>query len=358
MTAAGLQVADEPELLALMIRDSEQAGDYWVATAYWRSYVERIRRELDRHGLQNFRTNYRILKGFAHGGVPLPTLPRAAWKRAIWQTVARLPVFSLMLREHQRLVAAEHAASTKASRRHARLVLDRIADRFPSLEPPAGIANGGAGDAFAWRGHTVTSTWVLYLARLADFYASVDPKDVRSILEIGPGLGLSSLAHIAINPALKTIVNVDIPPVAYVSTCFLKSVPALDVRDYASTQKLQEIRVGESSARVIVHQLLPWQLPKVRGAVDFAFNAYSFQEMEKDVCANYARFVCDLATGGVMLHSTIAGHKDGAGDQMAPVTLDYLSSLFENSFPSRSVLGGFWTDLFEETPESTALLQP
>ena len=354
----GKPVADEPSLLALMVEDAERGGPLWTATPYWRSYASRIMRELKRTGLANLRTNQRLLKGFAVGGVPRPELPAATWKRAVWHGLQALPGVRQMTAEYQRMLAAEYARHRDTRRQHARMAMDEIAAAFPDILPPKGLANGGADDAFDWRGHTVVPAFALYLSRAADFYTRVPARDVSAIIEIGPGLGLSALAHMALNPALRVIVNVDIVPVLYLSTQFLKSIDGIDVVDYRMLRERERIIAEPAPAGLRIYQLAPWLLPRLEGRFDFFFNAFSFQEMEPEVCRNYAGELLRLVERGVLLHEMPAGHKRGAGGQKAPVTLGFLEALFSEKFPTVARLDGFWPRLFgyEGNPEMTRLL--
>ncbi len=349
-------VADDPALLALMVEDAERGGPLWTATAYWRTYASRIMRELERTGLADMRVNQRLLKGFAIGGAPQPELPAAAWKRVAWRGLQTLPGVRQMAAEYQRMLAAEYARHRDLRRQHARVAMDQIADAFPHICPPKGLANGGADDAFIWRGHTIVPAFAIYLSRIADFYARVPARDVGAIIEIGPGLGLSSLAHMAINPALRTIVNVDIVPVLYLSTQFLKSIDGVNVLDYRALRARERIVAEPAPSGLRIYQLAPWLLPRVEGRFDFFFNAFSFQEMEPAICRNYATELLRLVERGVLLHEMPAGHKHGAGGQNKPVTLDFLESLFSEKFPSVARLDGFWPRLYDGHSEMTRLL--
>ncbi len=337
-----------------MVRDSEQQNELWTPTSYWRGYCNRITRELAARGLSGFRTNQAILKGFAGGGVSQATMPVAGWKRAIWKATERLPVVKRIVVEHRRLVHAEHIRCVQCQVRLAALMLDRVAVDFPNLSPPEGLASGGAEDVFLWRGHAVTSDWLVHVVRAAAFYRVFSPETIGSILEIGPGLGLSTLAHLALNPHLSIVVNVDIPPVLYVSTQFLKSVKGIRVVDYRNCQKLEQIR-PVAFDEPVVWQIAPWQLPRVEGRYDAFFNAYSFQEMEKDVCANYIRVVKALVAKHVVLHSSVAGHKSGAGGQKEPIPIDFLCDLFRDQFPKQRGLTNPELEVFER-PENAVVL--
>jgi len=347
-------VEDDPELLHLMLEDAGRQSVLWQPTSYWQRYCGRIQAALDTDGLAAFRVNQAVLKGFAQGGVPRPDEPRAAWKRMLWHAAARLPVVDRLLAEHRRLLRAQHAHHVADKVRLAGFLLDRIAEAFPEFAPLPGLANGGAEDAFDWHGHAVTSDWCVHLARASAFYERVPAASVRSLLEIGSGLGLSTIAHASLNPALRMIVNVDIPPTLYISTQFLKSIGGVDVVDYRATRNLERLAPRAVAGRLTVCQIAPWQLPRLARQFDAFFNAYSFQEMEKDVCVNYARTVKPLVTRYVALHSMIAGHAPGAGAQREPVTIDFLSRLFKDEFPETALLINALVGLYE--PEGSGVL--
>ena len=349
-------VADDPALLRLMMDDGEQSSTLWQPTAYWRGYSERISRELACSGLASFRTNQRLLKGFGSGGVPEPALPSSAWKRLVWYTLEELPGVRQLLAEQRRILKAEYEHHKDLRRLHAQLAMDEIARAFPQVKPPPGLANGGADDAFMWRGHVLVPAFVMYLSRVADFYTRVPAQRVTSIFEIGPGFGLSSLAHLALNPGLKIIVNVDIVPVLYLSTQYLKSISGIEVVDYRASRGRKTITLDQARDRARVYQLAPWQLTQLEGPVDFFFNAFSFQEMECDVCRNFASEVLRVTNGGVMLHSSVGGHKTGAGGQRAPVTLAFLQSLFSHVYTKVIELDGLWTRLYGGDPRMTRLM--
>jgi putative sugar O-methyltransferase len=354
--ASMVNVADDPDLLRLMMNDAERSSALWQPTAYWRGYSERIRRELASSGLAGFRTNQRLLKGFGLGGVPEPALPTGAWKRFVWRTLEWLPGVHKMLAEQRRVLKAEYEHHKDTRQLHAKLAMDEIARAFPHVDPPRGLDNGGADDAFLWRGYTLVPAAAMYFSRAADFYTRVPAERVISILEIGPGFGLSSLAHLALNPALKIIVNVDIVPVLYLSTQFLKSISNVEVVDYRALRDRGSILLEPAQEGARIYQLAPWQLPRLQGPIDFFFNSFSFHEMECDICRNYAAEVLRVTKGGVMLHSSIVGHKTGAGGQRAPVTLEFLESMFLSAFPRVVQLDGFWTRLYGGEPAMTRLM--
>lgn len=349
-------IVDDPALLSMMVQGAQQSGPLWIATPYWQGYRDRILREIARNGLRGMRNNQPLLKGFAFGGMPSSELPTTPFKRAVWRCLAGLPGVRRILAEHNRVFAAEYERHKATRRNLARVAMDEIAKSFPDLKPPVGIANDGADDAFTWRGHVLVPAYAMYLSRIADFYTRIPPKDVTSILEIGPGLGLSTLAHMTLNPHLRIVANIDIVPVLYLSTQFLRSIEGIDLVDYREMRDHVSITTEPTDAGVRVYQMAPWQLPKLEGQIDYFFNAFSFQEMEDDVVRNYAAEIFRLVDKGALIHSMAVGHKPGAGGQRAPVTLEFLTSLFAEKFPKIQQIDGFWPRFYCGASNLTRLL--
>ena len=222
--------------------------------------------------------------------------------------------------------------------------MDKIKAEFPNLRVPQGLASGGAATAFEWQGNTVTTDWVQMLSRAADFYRAQGSAGVSSILEIGGGIGLSTLAHIALNENLEVVINLDLPYVTYVCGQYLKSFPEIELIDYLHTRNREEIEVERSaSRRVRVYQLPGWQIERLRGEVDLLLNAASFQEMPLEICENYIRYAKAITSRYVLLH---------CGDPRIDTTADPLEgrhvptrelvSLFSDRFPNVSVLEDGW----------------
>lgn len=349
-------VKDNPLLLKTLLEDSTQETSLWRPASYWYPYSQRIHNELNKVGLENFRTNQRILKGFGHGGIMQPAKPRATWKRFIWDTVENLPLVKLIVDKYKHINRVYHRRVIQQDKKIASLALDEIAQRFPDIKIPAGTCNGGGEDGFEWRGHMVSADWVKYLSRVADFYTAVPSQNVKAIVEIGPGIGLTSLAHIALNPHLKTIVNIDIVPIIYISGQFLDSDENIKVVNYLDTKDLKEIRF-DNDEKLTIYALPPWELHKITSEVDYFFNAYSFMEMEQDICQNYADIIEKITRQGILIHSILPGHAPDAGGQKAPVTMDFLVDLFEKQYPHAEKISGVWPAYYDGDIEEVRLMR-
>lgn len=308
------------------------AEDPWRITPYWRTYHERMLREIRRVGLAELQNNYDLLKGFAVGGRPKLISPRNPLKRVVFETLPKVPVFSKVAQEYDRLIAALYREKTGLEVKLAQQVLAALEDRFGPISFAGNLDAGDAQSVATWRDRNVPTPLLRYMTRAADFYRMVDIASVSSWLEIGPGLGQSTLANVTLNPNLSLIINVDIPCTLYISTQYLKATGAVRVVDYR--QFLEEGRkiVAGTDGLPVCYQLPPWALKDVQAEVDWMHNAFSFQEMEPPVVDAYVDQAARLTKTGAWLASTAAGHKAGAGGQKETVSFDVIDRAMERSF--------------------------
>jgi putative sugar O-methyltransferase len=348
-------VAHEPELLELLLRDAKQAPALYRATRYWTNLLSGKGSVLTHERMASLRSDFEILSGFGHSGPIRPARPVAPWKRAIWSAAESLPLVSGIIAQYKGAIDSQFANGRRGSNGRALLALDQIAAAHPHLSIPQGVRSGAPLDLVKWRDRYVPAEFVDYLMRVSDFYKEVAPREVRSVIEIGPGLGWTTVAHIALNPHLDYFANVDIPYTSYVSTQFLKSIGGLDVVDYRRTAGLETIEPRRAARGVVVYQLAPWQVPKLRGSFGLLANAFSFYEMELEVCENYARVLAPLIEKAVLLHSAITGKALDHGPNKA-ISLDFLCGLFADRFPHRRNLDRGWNEVFGRVSTGVALL--
>ncbi len=235
-----------------------------------------------------------------------------------FRLIERTPGVSRVIAEYRRLLMAQHGTILAQEKRLAGHTLDAVSDRYSTLRLPDTTAGDGA-DLVRWRDQDVAAAFVIYLARAADFYAVVPAGHVCSLMEVGPGIGFSTLAHWSLNPDIRVIVNLDIPSTLYISTQYLKSTGAVDVVDYLNVRDQEQIVLEPGTERTRVYQLPSWCLDRLDGKIDWLHSAFAFQEMERVVAAAYLAGAKKLGCTGAWLMSSIEGHKPGAGGQATPV---------------------------------------
>jgi putative sugar O-methyltransferase len=319
-------------LLKTLIQDAKEAKSPWTITPYWSTYHNRLLQTLSRDGVGTLQNNYHLLKGFALGGTPSPIPPAGKIKGKIFNVIPKLPIISKVFNEYNRIINALHISNIKEKIKLGELMLDSIAECYPKITIPGEIHVGDARDAFEWRGQTFTTSFIPHLARVADFYQVVDPQQVTSLLEVGPGLGLSTLAHLTLNPHLCTVINVDIPSTLYISTQFLRAVNACDIVDYCLFKENGFQFNHSSKKRPLCYQIPPWCMERIDIPIDWFHNAFSFQEMEPHVVKAYAQQVSMVVKKGAWLMSNPDGHVADAGGQKERVTFEIIEDAFNTHF--------------------------
>lgn len=348
-------VEDDADLLRMIVEDSANSHALWQPTKYWANYAGRIVEAIGETGLAALRQQNEILSGFQTGDILGPTLPIARWKKAVWRAIEEAPVISSVIAGYRQAIEANLSIKQRYHNGLAMVVLDRIAESYPNFLIPEGHICGHPKDLILWRGHYVSASWVDYLFRVSDFYQEVPPSEIESFLEIGPGLGWTTVSHLALNPNFKLGVNVDISPVLYVSTQFLKSVGDLEVIDYRATRNMDKIVLEPGANKPRIYQIAPWQVPKLEGRLDLFANAFSFYEMETHICENYITAVKPLINKAVLLHASITGKALDHGPREA-ISLDFLVDLFSDEFPNRKNLEFGWNEIYGRFSTAVALL--
>lgn len=320
------ELKEDPALLSHLLDDYEVAQPPWRITSYWRPYHARILRVLEEDGIDNLLSNARLLKGFAVGGTPRLTEPANPLKKRIRALTLKLPIVAGAVAEYEKLLEVSTRREARLRAKLARIALDRISRDFPNMTLDADLTQAGAADLFEWNGTQISAAFAPYLARAADFYRSLDSADFDAFLEIGPGIGWSSLAHAALNPNIRTIVNIDIPSTIYLSTQFLKSTGLFDVVDYKDFKTTKVVEPG-APGRIKLYQLPPWSIEHLTLPNACVHNAASFQEMSPDVVRAYADVIHRLDPKCVWLICNEMAVRDGNRDHQS-VSMPFLEDLF------------------------------
>jgi putative sugar O-methyltransferase len=336
-TPMSKDVSDNPALLSALLTDAESAKAPWAITPYWRTYFERGVRAIKDNGLGPIMTKPLLLKGFAEVEIVDPMPPRDGLKRVIFEAIPKLPVVSKVFAEYRHVSRANFLHFVDLKKRVCRGVLDSISGAYPDARPAGDLTAGGAPHTVDWQGIPVSISFVPFLARAADFYAKTPMSSVTSLMEVGPGLSWSTLAHLSLNPNIRFIINIDIPSTLYISTQFLKATGAARVVDYLDLKAGQPVKDPGVAEGPVVYQLPPWFLDKVTQEVDWLHNSFSFVEMEPAVVSAYGSAAARLVTKGAWLMSSVDGHATGAGGQSETVTFQVIDDAFNAHFVYRDV---------------------
>jgi putative sugar O-methyltransferase len=307
--------------LAAMLQDMEAAPPEFRPTNFWSSGLPTILKDIEAQGVENFR----IHPSAAFFYVPL--YASRTWQRGrgwLEPLVTLLPP-----RKRARMLMR----LTRSDRARADYRIYR------ATEVPGGLdldcvseSDAGGGERFTFDTKSYSRSMLNYL-RALNLYKTVAEGGVpNGCLEIGGGYG--TLGEILLKAAPGSLyVNVDIPPVAAVSTWYLEQVFGTDaVLGYAQSREMHSINLDALRQRYRAIVLCPWQLPRVAGTVDLFANFMSFQEMEPQIVANYVALVQPLIRRHVLMRNTAVGKKiaqrPGDVGVIQPVLSGFVQQLF------------------------------
>lgn len=284
--------------LDLMLEDMESAPQEFKPTNFWNSGLKKIVDDINEFGISTFRT-HPSARFFYVPVYASNTLNR--WGHILEPILSKLPARKRK-RWNTRLTHSDRARADyrlyRACERSGGLDLDKVNE-----------SNAVEGEQFEFDGRRYSYPMLNYMRALNLLKREVDTTNFSSCLEIGGGFG--TLGEIFLKAQENGIyVNVDIPPVAAVSTWYLQQVFGEDrVLGYSQSRSMDEIDLEELKGKYSAVVLCPWQLPKLKGQFDLFANFMSFQEMEPDVVANYISLVKPLVAKNVLVRNHAIGKK-------------------------------------------------
>lgn len=257
---------DDPQLLQLMLTDSDAQSDLYRAGPYWHARGVRAAQLIERYGIKDFRGSS-VIEGF--GDVFVPTADPEETRRAL-------------------------AAQLRASPR-----VHELLDQYKM--PPS--MSGGCADYVEIGGRKVSMLYLSLLHEHDVVAQTVDFNSVTTFFEIGGGFGANVHMLLANYPNIRRVVYLDIPPNLYSGTQYLRQF--YPVRDYRDTRGGPKFGKGRE-----ILAIAPWQIEQLDIDIDLFWNAHSMVEMPQPVAANYAAHVAGakrivlLSYGGFNLGST------------------------------------------------------
>ena len=210
-----------------------------------------------------------------------------------------------------------------------------ISFREPKLNKISESQVGNPAQQFEFEGNLYSRSLLNYLRGLVYLKSLVDTGTINFVLEIGGGYGTLGEIFLKSDFDRYFYVNVDIPPLAYISTRYLEEVFGREnVAGYDVTKEMEVIDVAEMSKKYKAMVLCSWQLPRLQGSFELFVNYISFQEMEPEVVENYAMHVNRLVKSYILLRNQRSGKQVAkkAGDfgVLEPVTREHYLKFFSD----------------------------
>lgn len=292
-TGADPPLQDDPELLRLMLVDERMQSALYRPGPYWAGYQRRVERALRRFGVREFRRRPEIGKGYSDTVRKNPAelwLEQGKLRHAVKLLVAMLPPVRGMLADAQRIARLHRDDARRVRDRYYQSALGPWLEKVTAREPMPDTTVGGSEDLVTINGQDLARIYVSFLIRMETFAQDVAFGSARTAMEIGGGFG--AWVHLLLSryPNVRKVAYIDIPPMIYVGTQYLRHFYGDSVVDYRQTRTRERIAFKSNDALEILC-LCPWQIESLDASIDVFWNSASFREMPPDIIRNYARHV-------------------------------------------------------------------
>ena len=314
-------LVNNPNLLARLLADSKNQPEIFRPTEFWRWSSQRIARELKKTGLEDFRRNSTVSKGFAD----------AILKDSAVVTGSGNKEFSLkheLYRAFHRSSIARIAKSTVLREFDKQLRLlksyrnyylsDKLGNWFQEFSGKHDLPYtllGNPDNTIRLNGELIGRNYLHAFMAIDNWSKKIEFEQVRSVLEIGGGFGCFAHSLLHLYPNIRSYVYVDIPPMLYIGTQYLKAFFGDRVLDYID--HCQKKKKGEHKEAKLVTAVPPWELENVVETVDLVVNNNSFQEMNIDVIDFYFSEIVRLINGVDDPHLCLTMY-DSLNDKLLP----------------------------------------
>jgi len=288
------------KLLKALISDQKNAPDIYKPSPHWWRRSLSAAREIEKNGLNEFRSSTNINTAAAtYGDASLIDYRRLVETSSI---LDRLGLAIINRTRLKRLFDAQVNATRDFVNRLLELEKNALTlsnpDRLTKLIENYQIENtiNFGCDRITIFEDKSYSTHYLNTLDILDFVEkNWTLKDLNSFLEIGPGYG--TLIHLIEQnyPNIRKFIAVDIVPNVWVVTEYLRSHYGDCVKDYLETREMKEIKFKDDTSLEIF--VIPtWQIEKISSSIDCFWNSISFVEMSTDIVANYAEKIATIST--------------------------------------------------------------
>ena len=324
-------VHNDPELLDLFIRDMDSQSNLWKPTNYWKWQCIRMQQQLNATGLAGFRRNWQVMRGVDLGPKQAGLITPPVFKSSIANWLSRRDP---LCRRYATYVESLIEQSNSANDAHIRVQLSLMYHFLKKGEHSnpilAETRDSGIGEPhqYYFEGNAYSSNMLHHICLLSLLCSINGKNDYRRIIEIGGGYGALPETIIRMRRGeIGYFVCVDIPPLVYVATQYLKAVFPGMVTDYRDVRTTPRISESDITGRILV--IPPWRVPALDLNFDLLWNSASFQEMEVDVIDNYLSCL-GPKTPNIFINTLTEGHREGAGGQLERIDFDKLMRLIES----------------------------
>jgi len=313
-------------LLNLMMEDMNDAPAVFRPTKYWKTASKHILEDIKTAGIENFQSHKSASKYY------VPSYSENL-------SGQEMNCFSLIEENFVQFALSNDIDPSRAAHcktlyqyfikgfleghikgyMHYNTFLAADTSKAPHLSNISQSSIGNPHELFTFHGKKYSRVFLNYLRALAFLKKHVSDTDtIKTILEIGGGYG--TLGEIMLQSNHDCFyINIDIPPLSYVSTYYLQQVFGQDaIADYSTTRDMEIIDIDILKEKYRGAVLCPWQLPRIKGNFDLFANFISFQEMEPAIVENYASYLNRIISKYMLLRNSSTGKPSSSSSNNKP----------------------------------------
>jgi len=212
-------------------------------------------------------------------------------------------------------------------------------DKPPYTDRVSESTIGNPIEHFCFDGRNFSRSFLNYMLGLNFLKKCIGNCSIRTVLEIGGGYG--TLGEILLGDERNDCfyINLDIPPVAFVSTYYLQSVFGKEnIAHYEALKDETTLDIASLKQHYKAVNSCAWQIEKLQGKIDLFVNFISFQEMEPDVVQNYCMHIERLQPSFVLLRNMEEGKKKKDKDTLYGVENPILGNDYDTFLPSYKLI--------------------
>lgn len=317
-------------LLNTMLEDMENQSELYKPTPFWAEGSKVIIDELCDKGMESFRALNSPRSFF----VPTYSFPKYSPQNELYSNIldtlknsfkdTRLNTRINRLFSGELLALSDYRV-LQASSKNIPPYTDKISES----------AIGNPLERFSFENRFFSRSFLNYSLGLNFLKHYVDTSIIHTVLEIGGGYG--TLGEVLLGDERNDCfyINIDIPPVAFVSTYYLQSVFGKEnIADYEDLKNETILDIATLKQQYKAINTCAWQIEKLHGKIDLFVNFISFQEMEPDVVKNYCLHVEKLQPSYILLRNMEEGKKKKSKDTLYGVENPILGNDYDTFLPN------------------------
>lgn len=290
---------DDLKLLDMMVKDQLNQRDMYRPGPYWKRYSSRITKAIHADGLQDFRSNSRIGKGYTDTVLmnPFDLSALDSLKSKVYKRIVEFPSFKRhFVNPYIRHIEKRFQQTQKYKDSYYTNMLGDWFSQFSKKYSLPDTLIEKPQDTISIHNYRIGMNYLTSFLRIHNYSKIVDFSKVKSVFEIGGGFGAFCHTLLQLFPNIRKYLYLDIPPILYVSTQYLKHLYKDEIIDYRQTRDLNSIHFSSNDTREII-AICPWQIEKTEANIDLFWNSASFQEMTKGMVINYTRHIGRMLRG-------------------------------------------------------------